>query len=259
MEENKIIEKTNNERNYTVYMHTNKINGNFYIGITSLKPNLRYGKNGGNYKDCTYFWNAIQKYGWNNFEHVIIADNLTKEEACKYEISLIERMRIESPNDCYNILLGGELGRAGIVATEEYKDKFRGGKNPVAKSVICIETNRIFDTVTEASKFYNIDRRNIIRACQKGTTCGKLNGEGLHWAYYDKENNTYNLVRHKSHERRVYCETTDMYFSSLQEAADFYNVSYDSIWWSCKHNTVTSYGFKWRYADDEDSEFGQAI
>lgn len=250
MEENIKIEKIDNNRCYTVYMHTNKMNGHFYIGITSLKPSFRYGKNGGNYKDCTYFWNAIQKYGWDNFEHSIIADNLTKEEACMYEISLIERMRTAYPNDCYNILLGGELGRAGIVATEEYKDKFRGEKNPVAKSVICIETNKIFDTVTEASKFYNIDRRNIIRACQTGRTCGKLDGKRLHWAYYDKENNAYNLVKHKSHERKVYCETTGMYFASLQAAADFYNVPYDSIWWSCKHNTITSYGFRWRYIDE---------
>lgn len=254
MEENKI-----EERNYKLYMHINKFNGHFYIGITSLKPSLRYGKNGGNYKDCTYFWNAIQKYGWNNFEHVIIADNLTKEESCRYEVDLIEYMKIKRPNCCYNILVGGDLGRKDVVITDEYRDKFRGSKNPVAKSVICVETNKIFDTVTDASKFYNIDRRNIIRACQKGTTCGKLNGKGLHWAYYDKENNTYNLVRHKPHERRVCCETTMMYFASLQEAADFYNVPYDSIWWSCKHGTTTSYGFRWRYADDENNECGQAI
>ena len=252
-------ENKNEEKCYTVYKHINKINGKCYIGITSLEPKERFGRNGGNYKKCTYFWNAIQKYGWHNFEHIIIVDCLTKEEACRYEISLIERMRTENPNGCYNILLGGELGRAGIVATEEYKDKFRGNKNPVAKSVICIETNKVFDTVTDAARFYGIDRRNIIRACQKGTTCGKLNGKGLHWAYYDKENNAYNLVRHKPYERRVYCETTGVYFASLQEAADFYNVPYDSIWWSCKHNTVTSYGFKWRYADDEDNELRKTI
>lgn len=253
--------KKDNEikKEYTLYMHINKINRHFYIGITSLKPHQRFGKNGKYYKECVYFYNAIKKYGWDNFEHIIVAENLTKEQACKYEIDLIEHMKIERPNACYNILLGGELGRAGIVATEEYKEKFRGGKNPVAKSVICIETNKIFNTVTEASRFYKIDRRNIIRACQTGRTCGKLDGKRLHWAYYDKENNVYNLVKHKPHERKVYCETTRMYFISLQAAANFYNVPYDGIWRSCKYNTVTSYRFRWRYADDEGNEFRQAI
>ena len=249
----------NKERNYVVYKHINKINGKCYIGITSLEPNQRFGKNGGNYKQCTYFWNAIQKYGWESFEHFIIMDNLTKEEACKYEVDLIEHMKIERPNCCYNILVGGDLGRKDVAITDEYRDKFRGGKNPVAKSVICIETNKIFDTVTDASRFYNIDRKNIIRACQTGMACGKLNGIKLHWAYYDKENNTFDLKEHNKHERKVYCETTGLYFDSIKEAAEYYNVSRDSIWWSCKYGSTTRYGFKWRYADDEYNEFGQAI
>lgn len=257
MQENKT--NKNEERCYKLYKHINKINGHFYIGITSLEPNQRFGKNGGNYKRCTYFWNAIQKYGWDNFEHVIIADNLTKEEACKYEVDLIERMKIENPNCCYNILAGGNLGRKDVVITEEYRDKFRGGKNPVAKSVICIETNKIFDTVVEASKFYKIDRRNIIRACQTGRTCGKFNGNKLHWAYFDKENNTFNLVKHKPYERKVYCETTGLYFNSIKEASEYYDVEYDSIWWSCNHNSVTRYGFRWRYVDGKNSECWEAI
>lgn len=252
-------DKINKENCYILYMHINKINMHFYIGITSLKPSQRFGKNGGNYKQCTYFWNAIQKYGWDNFEHVIIANNLTKEEACKYEVDLIEHMKIERPNCCYNILIGGDLGRKDIAITEEYRDKFRSNKNPVAKSVICVETNKVFDTIVEASKFYNIDRRNIIRACKTGRTCGKLGEKRLHWAYFNKINNDFNLIERKQHERKVYCETTKMYFNSIQKASKYYNVEYDSIWWSCKYGSVTKYGFRWRYADDENNEFRQAI
>ena len=242
---------TNEERNYILYVHINKINNKFYIGITSIGLKYRSGKNGINYRECTYFYNAIQKYGWDNFEHIIIAENLTKEEACKYEVDLIEHMKIEQPNKCYNILIGGDLGRKGAIITEEYKNKFRGRNNPVAKSVICIETNKIFYTITEASKFYHIDRKNIIRACKTGRTCGKLDSVKLHWAYYDKLKNTFNFIENKKHERKVYCETTGLYFNSLKEASEFYNVPYDSIWYSCKHNSITSYGYIWRYADDE--------
>lgn len=253
------MEDNENKKEYKLYMHINKINNHFYIGITSLKANERFGKDGGNYKQCTYFWNAIQKYGWENFEHIIIADNLTKEQACKYEVDLIEHMKMERPNCCYNILVGGDLGRKDVVITDEYRNKFKGSKNPVAKSVICVETNKVFDTVVDASKFYNIDRRNIIRACQTGRTCGKIENKKLHWAYFDKINNTYNLVRHKNYEREVFCETTGLYFNSIKEASEHYDVSYDSIWWSCNHNSLTRYGFKWRYVGDEENEFWQAI
>ena len=57
---------------YTVYQHKNKINGKIYIGITSKDPEKRWGHNGYNYKSSSYFYSAIQKYGWDNFEHNIL-------------------------------------------------------------------------------------------------------------------------------------------------------------------------------------------
>ena len=70
---------------YTVYQHKNKINGKVYIGITMQEPEKRWGVNGRNYKSSPHFYSAIQKYGWDNFEHNILFTNLTKEEACLKE------------------------------------------------------------------------------------------------------------------------------------------------------------------------------
>ena len=70
---------------FSVYMHINKINHKIYIGQTSQSPELRWGKNGGGYTGCSYFYNAIQKYGWENFEHCILKENLNQDEANYWE------------------------------------------------------------------------------------------------------------------------------------------------------------------------------
>ena len=61
---------------WTIYKHTNKINGKIYIGQTHYKNVNERFKNGLGYKRSdgkySYFWEAIQKYGWNNFSHEIL-------------------------------------------------------------------------------------------------------------------------------------------------------------------------------------------
>ena len=76
--------------NYCVYIHINKINGKMYVGQTISQNNInRRWNNGKGYKSCSLFWRAIQKYGRNNFEHEIIASNLTLDEANNFEELLI--------------------------------------------------------------------------------------------------------------------------------------------------------------------------
>ena len=68
--------------NYKVYAHINKQNGKAYIGITNRPtPQRRWGLDGQGYKLQPKFYNAIQKYGWLEFEHCILSENLTKQEA----------------------------------------------------------------------------------------------------------------------------------------------------------------------------------
>lgn len=110
------------EKKWCVYIHTNKINNKAYIGITSIKTRERWGKQGNGYKTSSYFYRAIQKYGWDNFEHIIWADGLTEENAKKIEILLIALFDTTNKNKGYNLSSGGE-SNSGVKMSEETRKK----------------------------------------------------------------------------------------------------------------------------------------
>ena len=66
-----------------------------------------------------------------------------------------------------------------VYGSAAYKrsEKMTGGKNPNSKKVRCIETNYIFDSITEAEKW--LGKHGIGSCCRsKQETCG-----GYHWEY----------------------------------------------------------------------------
>jgi hypothetical protein len=80
-------EKEKEEDKYSVYCHIFP-NKKKYIGISN-NIQTRW-KDGKGYENNSEMWNDIIKYGWNNIQHEIIKDNLTKKEALKLERRLIE-------------------------------------------------------------------------------------------------------------------------------------------------------------------------
>lgn len=122
---------------YCVYMHKNKINGKVYIG-KSIDHIRRWRNNGIEYKpykeNTRPFWNAICKYGWDGFEHIILKENLSDEEASRLEIEYIEKFNSRSNKFGYNVAEGGNGGRIykehpkgmlGKKHSQEKKDKQR--------------------------------------------------------------------------------------------------------------------------------------
>ena len=196
------------KRNYKVYIHICP-NGKMYIGITSQKPEYRW--NDGNGYKKQLFYRAIKKYGWNNIKHIIIYDNLTKEEAEKIEVKLIKMYKTNEISYGYNILddintnkternkskkrisreikdstkeklRKSNLGKKLSLQTKIKLSKLRKNKPNFKnrKKVICIETGIIYDGLISASKNTNIKIGNIQSVCSGRTkTAG-----GLHWKYY---------------------------------------------------------------------------
>lgn len=95
------------KNNFKVYIHRNLINNKVYIGQTCNSLKGRSGKNGKNYKRNSYFWNDIEKYGWDNFEHEVVYDDLSSEEANRIESELIKLYNSNDYEFGYNNTSGG--------------------------------------------------------------------------------------------------------------------------------------------------------
>lgn len=105
---------------FVVYMHTNKINGKKYIGITCQDSERRWRPDGDGYKNNCYFYNAIKKHGWDNFESAVLMSGLSKEQAEAEEVRLIALYDTTNRIKGYNNAHGG--GANGF-HTEETKKK----------------------------------------------------------------------------------------------------------------------------------------
>lgn len=111
------------EHKSLVYVHIAP-NGKRYVGKTAQDVSQRW-RNGAGYRKCPLMWKAVQKYGWENFEHVILADNLTEEEAEALEKKYVEEYQSNNPEYGYNLTSGGEKG---CVLSPEVKEQLSKSK-----------------------------------------------------------------------------------------------------------------------------------
>ena len=134
-------------------MHTFP-NGKKYIGITCKTQMGRWGSDGKKYKGQLVY-KAIQKYGWDNVEHEILFENLTKEDACKKEQELIlEHHTWVGDEQCngYNNSLGGEYGAYGVIRSEETKQKMRDSFTPERRKMLSEKAKLQEHIVTDAMR-----------------------------------------------------------------------------------------------------------
>lgn len=109
---------------YTVYAHIFP-NNKVYVGMTSYKPQYRWNSGKAYYGDVRQ---AIDEYGWENIQHIIIAEKLSYEEACILEQNTIAEYQSNLSEFGYNNTSGGVVGtKMSSVAKqrigESHKDK----------------------------------------------------------------------------------------------------------------------------------------
>lgn len=113
------MSKKADPNNYCVYVHVVP-NGKLYIGITGLKLEERW-NHGRGYSACPLFRKAIEKYGWDEIQHIVLIENVTQEVAGICERALIEKYRTNEPEYGYNLSGGGERGNFGYKFTDEQR------------------------------------------------------------------------------------------------------------------------------------------
>ena len=220
---------------YTVYQHKNKINGKVYIGITSQKPEQRWGSQGCNYKSSPHFYSAIQKYGWDNFEHNILFTDLTKEQACLKEQELIKEYNSTNREFGYNSTSGGDI----FTMNEETKQKMSQAmiRNQNGLGHPCSEEKKEkISNAQKGRKFTEEHKQKLSKAAKnRHVPCSEEKKQ---------------ILKEKSHKKSVYCEELDKIFESVQECSRQLGIPATSISKLCNGRGKTLKGYHLRYYND---------
>lgn len=219
------LEKEN--KKFTVlYAHINKENKKIYIGQTNLVPPDRWGSNGISYKRSPKFYKAIKKYGWNNFDHVLIKIIYDVDEIDSIEREYIEKYN--TLNEGYNLTYGG---KKILKHTEEQKKKI----GETCRKVLREKYN--------TDPQYRETIKNNLSKVKNRTHYGEKN------SFYGKTHS--NEMKEKFLTRRVRCIETGELFNSINDACNKYNIRRTGITACCSGKQHLCGGFHWEYVDKE--------
>jgi group I intron endonuclease len=220
--------------NYIVYIHRNKINDKKYIGITKRTTIERWGSNGQRYKRSNpYFYNAIEKYGWENFEHIIYAEGLSKNDACNIEIKLIKEYKTQEKEFGYNIESGGTSAHMSDETKQKISKALKGNKN--GQGIKCSEEKK--KKISEAQKGRKLTEEHKLKLslAKKGKSHKSPSIE------------TRNKIS-KSHKKcPVFCEETNTIYESIQDCARKLNIPATCVCRCCKNKSKSVYGYHLSY------------
>jgi group I intron endonuclease len=230
-----------------IYCITNKINGKKYIGQSiNIKERWHSEKqNRGNNKHLT---RAMEKYGRENFDFSII-EECPKELLDTKEEEYIKKFNSNNVEFGYNIAPGGkkfntwweklsqeqkeELNRQRSLSLkgrkmkltqkqrQEMSERMKKRVKEKRKKVYCLETNKIYESVSDAAKENGILDDILVSRCCSGKYKSTNN---LHFCFAeDKEAKIWDLKTpaEKSKEvfgKKIVCIELNREFTSIREA-----------------------------------------
>jgi group I intron endonuclease len=189
-------------------MFRNKVNGKVYVGQTIKSFNDRFKGHrqalNKRYAKQLYFYKAVNKYGWDQFEKIILIEgDYTRSQLNDLEKEYISKYQSNNPSIGYNCNSGGQGGNLyfrteeiknrisnslkghsynkGIPKTEEHKKKLsqkllelKGKGLRWSTCKYCIQCDfqgniiKVFDSAEQAGKELNINPGTIRSIAKKG-------------------------------------------------------------------------------------------
>lgn len=229
-------EYTNEELKHKcgIYQIRNLVNNKLYVGSSNdlLKRKREHFRTLNKEIHCNKkLQRAFDKYSEQNFIFEIIEFVEDKNKLIEYEQYWINTLK--SVQEGYNI---------NIVA----------GKGPVyKKSIICLETNKVYDSISEAHKLTGFARSAIGDNCNN-----KVNAcRGYHFMFYndflnlDKNKVLEKMLLEGSH-KKIICLNTNEIFFSMKDACIKYSLDSSSLTHCCKNKQVETKGLRFMYYKD---------
>lgn len=225
---------------YYIYLHRCLITNKVYIGQTCQKPEYRWNQGKG-YQESPLFYNAIQKYGWENFTHEILETVDSLEKANDRERYWICYYQSNNRDYGYNLNDGGN-SKLTPEQKEERKQKLKNWRETHPKQA---------QKAIDAMKAYWENHPEEKRLAQKKATEASVK----YWQAHPEEAK----IRHKhmiekakeKTSKSVRCIETSMVYTSAREAARQTNGSYSGIGKVCTHRQKTSGGYHWEFCSKE--------
>lgn len=227
---------------YTIYMHIAP-NNKKYIGITRQPVKNRF-QNGLGYRKSPYFSLAINKYGWNNFEHKILFQDLSKEEAEIKEIELIAKYKSNNRKYGYNIANGGNCRETISEETREKIRKSKIGKKAslesrkkmsISQKNISIES-RLRKSISHIGKKHSQETKDKIGNAHKNKINSKESINKMILAKADKSKEIYQydknktLIKKWSSASRIEAETPLLKKHIVECAKGIKSMAYGFLW-----------------------------
>ena len=232
---------------YCVYCHISPSRKR-YVGI-SRAPEKRW-NSGRGYSKNYRFYRAIKKYGWDSFEHIIIAENLSVEEAEEIERHLIEEWNLTDFAFGYNLREGGHNGSLSAHSRELMSISRKGNANCKGRALSSDTKAKISESL---SSYYSEHQPTFLGKRHSDQTIQKLKARQFsdetkakmsenHADVSGGKNPSAKPVRQLTKDGSIVAE-----YAYAKLAADKHHLDLSSIIKCCRGKLKTCGGYRWEY------------